>query len=445
MYLEMKRGVRAMSSITRRQFLVDGSKVVASTSILASLLAACGGSGGGSNPGTLTLRYWNLGYQPHGANQTGVLTDKAVNAYLKSHPNTKSTITGYTGDQAGFTKVTQAVRGGASVDLFRLPADELPVLVAQNLIAPIDDYLTSDDKADIFPYLLDAVKYNGKTYAWPLWVPPVGMYLNTDIFKERGVDLPSENWTYEEFVSIAQRLTFTRGNGQKVYGYTALIDPGVVNAWPIIMGDGGVPLSSDNKQYTFNSPEGVSGLQKLVDLAHKYKVTPPDFGTQALDAIVTGFSQNKNYAMYSEPSGSSSNYKAMGMNFTIRPMPIGKLGKPLTTGGIGLIVVSQTNNTDSLKASMDMAKYLTGSQVAKDVPDYYLAPGARKSVTTQDPINLFTPFVSYTYLPPIITPWAQIRTLLHTQLQNAILGKTTPEKALNDPASEINSILAGNQ
>ncbi|HEY4385664.1 MAG TPA: extracellular solute-binding protein, partial [Ktedonobacteraceae bacterium] len=330
-------------------------------------------------------------------------------------------------------------------DLFRLPADELPILVAQNVIAPIDDYLTSNDKADIYPYLLDAVTYNGKIYAWPLWVPPVGMYLNTDIFKERGVDLPSDNWTYEEFVDIARRLTFTRANGQKVYGYTALIDPGVVNAWPIIMSDGGTPLSADNKKYTFNSPEGISGLQKLVDLALKYKVTPPDFGAQAIDAITTGFSQNKNYAMYSEPSGSSSAYKAMKMNFAIRPMPIGKLGKPLTTGGIGLIVISHTNDTTRLKASMDMAKYLTSSQVAKDVPAYYLAPGARKSVTVSDPINQFTPFVSYTYLPPMIAQWAQIRTLIHTQLQNAILGKTTPAKALNDPASEINSILAGNQ
>src|SRR5581483_7335656 len=291
--------------------------------------------------------------------------------------------------------------------------------------------------------LLDAVATNGKHYAWPLWVPPVGMYLNLDIFAERGVQPPSDNWTYDEFVDIARRLTFTRSNGEKVYGYTALIDPGVVNAWPIIMGDGALPLSTDNKKYTFNSPEGISGLQKLVDLALKYKVTPPDFGTQALSDITNGFLQRKVYAMYSEPSGSSASYKAQKMNFDVRAMPIGATGKHITTGGIGLISVANLQDQNQLKMAMELGRYLTGAQVGKDVNGYYLAPGARKSVQVSDPISKFTPFVPYTYITPIIEQWPDIRKIIHTQLQNAILGKVSVKDALNAPANEINSLLAG--
>ena len=435
-----------MNSITRRQFMIDGGKVAVGTSALAALLAACGGgSSGSSTPQAQTLRYWALGYQPNGANATGKLTDAAVQAYMKSHKNTTVKVTGYTGDNAGFTKVTQAVNGGSSVDVFRIPSDNLPLLVKQGSVQAIDDYLTADDKADIYPNLLDAVKVNGKAYAWPLWVPPVGMYLNLDIFKERGVPVPADDWTYEQFVEIAQKLTFTRANGQKVYGFTGMIDPGVVNTWPFIMGDGGVPLTPDNKKYAFDSPETISGLQKLVDLAQKYKVTPPDFGTQAAEDIASGFSQHKNYAMYCAPSGDSSGYAAMNMNFTVKPMPMGKLGKHLTTGGIGLIAVAKTSNSDRIKAAMNMASYLTGNQVSKDVPKYYLAPGARKSITVTDPINKFTPMVSYTYLMPLIAEWTQIRTLMHTHIQNAVLGKETPAQALKAPADEINSTLADSQ
>lgn len=435
-----------MSSVTRRQFFIDGGKAVVGASALAALLAACGEAATGSTTTQdITLKYWTLGYQPSGANTTGKLTDAAVAAYKKKHAHIDVKITGYTGDNAGFTKVTQAVGGGSSVDLFRFPADNLPLLVKQGMVQPIDDYLTADDKADMYPNLLDAIKFNGKTYAWPLWVPPVGMYLNLDLFKERGVAVPDDNWTYEQFVAIAQKLTFTRANGQKVYGFTGAIDPDLVNTWPIIMGDGGVPITPDNKKYAFDTPEAISGLQKLADLALKYKVTPPDFGTQSPDDIGTGFSQHKNYAMYCAPSGDSGGYAAMGMNFTIKPMPIGKLGKHLTTGGIGLIAVAKSGNTDKTKAAMEMARYLTGSDVAKDVPKYYLAPGARKSITVTDPINKFTPFVSYTYLMPLISSWAQVRTLIHTHIQNAVLGKEKPEQAFKAPADEINSILADNQ
>lgn len=388
------------------------------------------------------IQYWALNYQPDGANQTGKLTDAAIAAFTKANPDITIEVTGYTGDQAGFTKLTQAVQGGQAVDVFRLPSDILPLLVQDGVVAPIDEFLTEEDRADIYPNLLEAVKIEGKAYAWPLWVPPVGMYLNLDIFEEKGVEPPKEGWTYEEFVEIAKQLTFTRENGEQVYGYTALIDPGVVNAWPFILSDGGSPLSADNTKYTFNSPESISGLQKLVDLAQVHKVTPPDFGTQAITDIQTGFKEKKVYAMYSEPSGASSGYKADNVNFDVVPMPIGKSGKPVTAGGIGLISVAAVEDETKLQAAMDFARYLTSGQVGQDVEGYYLAPGARKSVQVAEPIDKFVPFVEHTYITPIIAEWPQIRTIIHPQIQNAILGQAKPDEALNGPAAEVDSILS---
>ncbi len=430
-------------SVTRRQFLVDGGKVVVGASTVGSLLTACGGSPASpSGPKAVTLEYWVLGYQPKGANLTGKLMDAAVVAFRKMHPEIKVNITGYTGDQAGFTKLTQAVQGGGAVDVFRLPSDLLALLIQQNLVAATDDFLTAEDKKDIYPNLLANVSSQGKHYAWPLWVPPVGMYLNLDIFQERNITPPSDDWTYEQFVEIAQQLTFTRSNGQKVYGYTSVIDPGVVNAWPIIMGDGDAPLNDSNTQYTFNSPAGISGLQKLVDLALKYQVTPPDFGTQTVADMGNGFSQTKTYAMYSEPSGSSAGYRSVKLNFDVKAMPIGASGKHVTAGGIGMLSVANNLPDDKLKAAMELARYITSAQIAQDVPGFYLAPGARRSVSVQDPISKFTPFVEYTYITPIIPQWPQIRTLIHPQLQKAVLGKISAADALNGPASEINTLLS---
>jgi len=396
---------------------------------------------GGSNAGNFqgTLQYWVLGYSPD--NATGKLTQAAVAAYKGAHPGIDVEITGYTGDQAGFTKLTQAVQSGQDVDAFRLPSDILPLLAKGGFVAPIDDYLTAEDKADIYPNILDSVRINGKAYAWPLWVPPVGMYLNLDIFKERNVAPPSPDWTYDQFVEIAKQLTFTRADGTKVYGYSGVIDPGIVNTWPFIYGDGGRPLSDDNKTYTFDSPGAISGLKKLVDLAQVHHVTPPDFGSQTPADMVTGFKDKKVLAMYSEPSGSSATYKAANMNFDVIPMPIGSTGKHVTTGGVGLISVAQQQDKGRVQAAMDFARYLTGSQVAADVQGYYLAPAARKSVKVQPPIDKFVPMVDYTVITPLIEQWPQIRTIIHPNIQNAVFGKITPEQAMKNPAAEINGLL----
>ena len=426
-----------------------GTATRAATSAAATVTRAASATAAAANVVTSksgfkgTLQYWVLGYQPNGANQTGKLMDAATAAFTKANPDIKVETTGYTGDQAGFTKITQAVQGGGSVDIFRLPSDILPQLVRDNLLAPIDEFLTPDDKADIYPNMLTAVSVGGKAYSWPLWVPPVGMYINLDIFQERGVAPPKAGWPYDQFVAVAKQLTFTRANGEKVYGYSGVIDPGIVNTWPFIIGDGALPLSADNKQYTWNTPQGISGLKKLVDLsqAGAHKVAPPDFGSQSTADMLTSFQDRKVLAMYSEPSGASSGYRANKVNFDVVPMPIGASGKPLTAGGIGLISVTAIKDRTKLTAAMDLGRYLTSAQVNNDVPGFYLAPGARKSVKVADPIDKFTPLVENCYITPIIAQWPQIRTILHPYIQNAVFGRTTPEAAFSEPASEINSIL----
>ncbi len=389
-----------------------------------------------------TLQYWVLGYQANGANQTGKLMDAATTAFTTANPDIKVETTGYTGDQAGFTKLTQAVQGGGSVDMFRLPSDLLPLLVQDNLVAPIDDFLTPADKADIYPSLLQTVSVKGKAYSWPLWVPPVGLYMNLDVFKEKGIEPPLKGeLTYDKFVEIAKQLTFTRANGEKVYGYSGGIDPGLVNTWPIILGDGAMPIAADNTKYTWNTADGYSGLKKLVDLALVHKVTPPDFGSVTVADLATAFTKGT-LAMYSEPSGSSSGYRASKLNFDVRAMPIGKTGRPVTAGGIGLISVAAIKDKAKLTAAMDLGRYLTSAQVNTDVPGFYLAPGARKSVTVTDPIDKFTPLVESCYITPIIAEWPQIRTIIHPYIQNAVFGKTSVEEAMNAPAKEIDAILA---
>jgi multiple sugar transport system substrate-binding protein len=122
------------------------------------------------------LNLWVLGYTP--GNQFANPFDLAVAQFMTDNPDIQVQITGYPPTDEGFTKLNTAVQGGQGVDLLRLPSDRLPAFVKDDLLAPIDDFMTADDKADILPNLLDAVRLKaGKAYAWPLWVVPMGMYL----------------------------------------------------------------------------------------------------------------------------------------------------------------------------------------------------------------------------------------------------------------------------
>src|SRR5581483_10409319 len=313
---------------------------------------------------------------------------------------------------------------------------------------PIDDYLTDADKADILPNVLDVTRVkDGKAYAWPLWVVPMGMYLNKDVFAEANVELPPHDWTWDQFVDTAKKLTFKRANGDQVYGWAGFVDPGVINTWGLWMNqDPSVrPITKDGK-YGFDTDLAKAGLQRFADLALVHKVTPPDFGSMK-DADVKGGFINKSIAMIVDATGPAAQFKAAKVNFEIYPLPTYN-GNKLTVGAVGLIAVAKQSDAVKRQAAMDLARYLTSAEVQEDVPPgsnvptgFYLAPGARKSVKVVDPLDKFIPVLPDMWITPLVVDWAKFTRLFHPEYQNIIYGKEKPGEAMDKIAAEAAGYL----
>ncbi len=392
------------------------------------------------------LNLWVLGYTP--GNQFANPFDLAIAQFQADNPDIKVEITGYPPNDEGFTKLTTALQSGQGIDVLRLPSDRLPAFVADDLIAPIDDYLTDADKADILSSALDIVRLkDGKAYAWPLWVVPSGIYLNVDVFQEAGVPLPSKDWTWDEFVETAKKLTFKRANGEQVYGFAGFVDPGVIGTWALWMNeDASVRPILDGK-FGFNNEKAVAGLKRFAELALTHKVTPPDFGALK-DADVKGGLKNKQYAMIVDATGFSSQLKKDGINFAIYPIPSYN-GNRLTVGAVGVIAVAAVSDKAKLQAAMDLARYLTSAEVQEDVPPsetaatgFYLAPAARRSVKVAPPLDEFVPMLDYMWITPLTPAWPKLTRLFHTEYQNVIFGKAEPAEAMARIAEEANALIA---
>lgn len=393
-----------------------------------------------------TLNLWVLGYTP--GNAFANPFDNAVAQFQIENPDIKVEITGYPPNDEGFTKLQTALQSGQGIDLLRLPSDRLPGFVANDLIEPIDSYLTDADKADILPNVLNVTRgADGKAYAWPLWVVPMGMYVNKDVFAEANVPLPPKDWTWDQFVDAAKKTTFKRANGDQVFGWAGFVDPGVINTWGLWMNqDPNVRAIRTDGTYGYNSPEAYAGLQRIADLVLKDKVTPPDFGSMK-DTDVKGGFQNKQYAMVVDATGFSPTLKGAGINFDIYPLPTVN-GNKLTVGAVGLIAVAKQTDATKRQAAMDLGRYLTSGEVQEDVPPgsnvptgFYLAPGARKSVKVVDPLDKFLPMLPDMWITPLVVDWAKFTRLFHPEYQNIIFGKETPEEAMKKIEAEAKTYL----
>lgn len=408
--------------------------------VLAMLVSACTavapGGGGAATSGPVKIVFYQRGYVEGGADAGSVNTAKAIEVFEQNNPDIDVEIVGIPWTAEGDTKLETALAGGTDINIFRVTSPNLPRYAKQGILSEITPYLSDEDKADFYESAFQVATVDGKVWAWPLWVTAISLFANTDILAERGVELPTldDPWTWDEFVAATQQLTYTKDDGTQVYGFTASSKWGAVEYYPLMYIDGGRILSPDGKQFVQNQPEGVSALEKIASLALEYKVTPPDFGTVDQAGVRSQFKDNQTVALLMSTPGFIPDLEGSGFPLAVLPPPMGDMGKLVTNGAFGLFAVVDVEDEAKEAAAHKLASYLTGSQVATDVPGWQLAPGLRRSnnaYATTPNREVVAKLVEYgVYEAPVATS-AELGAQYGAALQSIILGEQTAQEAMD--------------
>ena len=172
-----------------------------------------GGGGGGQVTGEVTLSYASWG--------DAALDDLLIAEFEKTHPNVKiyrdTSITG-TGNSFTANLVT-AAQGGVLPDVFI--TDNVPTVIENGLVGDIAQYWDKDDDAKlVYDNIANTAVYNGKRYAMPSFQYIKGMLVNKTLLEEIGAEIPSYDWTFEEFKAYCEQYAkvATNSEGQQVQG-----------------------------------------------------------------------------------------------------------------------------------------------------------------------------------------------------------------------------------
>ena len=408
--------------------------------MLAMLVSACAavapGGGGAAASGPVKIVFYQRGYVEGGADAGSVNTAKAIEVFEQNNPDIDVEIVGIPWTSEGDTKLETALAGGTDINIFRVTSPNLPRYAKQGILSEITPYLSDEDKADFYESAFQVATVDGKVWAWPLWVTAISLFANTDILAERGVELPTldDPWTWDEFVAATQQLTYTRDDGVQVYGFTSSSKWGAVEYYPLMYIDGGRILSPDGKQFVQNQPEGVSALEKIASLALEHKVTPPDFGTVDQAGVRSQFKDNQTVALLMSTPGFIPDLEGSNFPLAVLPPPMGDMGKLVTNGAFGLFAVVDVEDEAKEAAAHKLANYLTGSQVASDVPGWQLAPGLRRSnnaYATTPNREVIAKLVEYgVYEAPVATS-AELGAQYGAALQSIILGESSAQEAMD--------------
>lgn len=138
--------------------------------------------------------------------------------------------------------------------------------VPKNLLdlAPLFESEEPYFNQDFSSWQLDNYRWEGELLGLPAYSQPQIMAFNVDLLVKRGVEPPSSDWTFDEFIELATRIASSSPSDPS-YGY-------LYNQWENFieagMGVDWADMNSDPPVARFNSPEMITALTQLVDLSN---------------------------------------------------------------------------------------------------------------------------------------------------------------------------------
>jgi len=264
--------------LTRRDFLKLGA-----TGMAAATLASCGG--GAEEPAAEEpMEEESMEEEPvEGAPASepveinylawGDIVDTPVwgvlaDMYSEQNPNVTVSITPVPDPGEGnfYAKLRTMIAGGEAPHVAAAQGWEWQPFADDGVLAPLDPYIEAENFTAAYPdvqAITDSTVRDNKTYLVPLQIGMMLMFYVKSFFDEAGLPYPTEDWTVEDFLDTAMKLTDVSGETKK-FGYEANNVYARDIHWIMSSGVREFDTLIDPTKSQFNQPEIVEIIQMMV-------------------------------------------------------------------------------------------------------------------------------------------------------------------------------------
>lgn len=322
-----------------------------------TLLVGCGDSESadpsakGEGPVTLTFGLWNKSQEP--------VMRQIADAYEKENPNVKIDIQLTPWGQY-WTKLEAAATGEVLPDIFWMNGPNIVKYASNGMLMPMDDKVKADN-LDLSKYpqgLIDLYTVEGALYGIPKDWDLTALWYNKQIFDEKGIPYPSDEWTWDDMVEASKKLT---DKDKGIYGMAARPETqeGIYDTIPQA---GGLIISADRTTSGYDSVAALDGTKRWLELIDMG--VSPTLEQQADTSAVDMFKAGKLAMVYA----ASWNVPEFMENESIKDhidltvMPLIK-ERAATIHGLSTVISS---NTKYPEEAWKFVKYL-GEQAANEV------------------------------------------------------------------------------
>ncbi|NCD33996.1 MAG: ABC transporter substrate-binding protein [Spartobacteria bacterium] len=401
------------------------------------------------------LTFWHGIESP----QSVEVLEQKIADYEAAHPGVKIKAQNYGAADQVNAKIMIAVAGDRAPDLMWWAPAFTGKMAKTGKLVNIQERINNDpsfNADDIYSGLWDVSRYDGDIWTVPFDANNLALYYNKKHFAAAGID-PKSIQTWSDLEAAAAKLTT-----DDCFGFQVPMGKNEWTVWTwetLLWQAGGEFLSADGKTVAFNSKAGINALQFWYDLVNKAKVanfSEPDAGYKTDDFVAGRVSMMINgpwnYGALQQAK------KDVGLDVGVLFLP--KAGKKYAEKGEGRHATNIGGEnlflfkTDAERenASWEFAKFIMSPEFQVDwaiktgyLPVCKSAQEDSKYKTFLDEnefIRVYAEQMQYGMARPSIPAYGEISKALGKEIEKALYGKSSAEKALKDAAKSSDRIIS---
>lgn len=417
----------------KRKLIFSGLLLTAIGSLLVGCSPVDSNKGKADGDTILTYAIWDTNQEPG--------MKKMAEAFEEKNPEIKVNVEVTPWDQY-WTKLDAAATGDSLPDVFWMHSNEAYRYMSNGILLDLSE--STKDNIDLNNYpeeITELYSLDNKLYAIPKDIDTIGLWYNKTLFDEAEIDYPDENWTWDDMLEAAKKLT---DPANEVYGFAAP-NNGHEGYWNFIYQNNGEILNESRTKSMMTMKETKEALDFYSNLIIKEKVSPT--ADQMAENKPVSFMQSGRLGMGLFGSWMLADFKSndyMLENTDVAVLPKGKK-QASVYNGLGNAVSAKTKNKD---AAIKFVEFL-GSEEANlisaeegsAIPAYKGTADKWVENVKEFNVQAYIDMMDYSVIRPFSTETIKVETVETDNLAELFSGEKSVNEVTEKISSEVDNIL----
>lgn len=370
--------------------------------------------------------------------------DKVARSFESEHPEIKVKILNIP-YSAYWSKLFTMIAAGDPPDVVLMGNIFYPNFVEKGALMELSSFFENDpsiSQDDFFPNTLRWLRVGDRIYGVPTDTAVIIPFYNKDLFEKAGVELPSEDWTWLDYLEISKQMTRDFDGDGNIDIWGTFLPPWMVAVWA--WGGDWVDDTENPTRCTMDAPECVDAIRFLADMILVHEAASPETPqTVELDSFLM-----EKVAMSWHGHWQVPEYEQKAMfDWDVATLPKG----PVKTAGFNLgSCLSITAQSKHPEKAWELISYFCGEKGASLLAKLNMVTPAHKEVarspeflerTPPEHHGRFIDAVQYAQDFPKTPACQELRDLIETQLEHVWVGEEDPQSVCERIARRGTQIL----